>query len=150
MAVGIPKDELKAYFEEAASWERDKLAAAERSKKLAWVVAGVAGDLHATEHAIDAAITQATTLVQSFIGARAALSLSPVTATASQSKAMETIAALAAAREAIVACHAELQKDHRRMGYGTYAAGPIGKPDDWLDPKDVKDIKTSGHLRSVA
>ena len=54
------------------------------------------------------------------------------------------------AREAIVACHAELQKDHRRMGYGTYAAGPIGKPDDWLDPKDVKDIKTSGHLRSVA
>jgi type IV secretion system protein VirB8 len=32
MAVGIPKDELKAYFEEAASWERDKLAAAERSK----------------------------------------------------------------------------------------------------------------------
>ena len=45
MAVGIPKDELKAYFEEAASWERDKLAAAERSKKLAWVVAGVAGAL---------------------------------------------------------------------------------------------------------
>ncbi len=34
MAVGIPKDELKAYFEEAASWERDKLAAAERSKRL--------------------------------------------------------------------------------------------------------------------
>src|SRR3546814_8784359 len=45
MAVGIPKDELKAYFEVAASWERDKLAAAERSKKLAWVVAGVAGAL---------------------------------------------------------------------------------------------------------
>lgn len=116
------------------------------------VVASVAGDLHATEHAIDAAITQATTLVQSFIGARAALSLSPVTATASQSKAMETIAALAAAREAIVACHAELQKDHRRMGYGTYAAGPIGKPDDWLDPqpRDTKDTKVSNHLRTVA
>src|SRR3546814_4068723 len=45
MAVGIPKDELKSYFEEAASWERDKLAAAERSKKLAWAVAGVAGAL---------------------------------------------------------------------------------------------------------
>ena len=49
MAVGIPKDELKAYFEEAASWERDKLAAAERSKKLAWVVAGVAGALATAE-----------------------------------------------------------------------------------------------------
>jgi hypothetical protein len=58
---------------------------------------------------------------------------------------METIAALAAARESIVACHGELQKDHRRLGFGTYAAGPIGKPDDWLDPKD-----TRNHLRSVA
>ena len=94
------------------------------------VIAGVAADLHATEHAIDAAIAQATT---------------PVAATASQAKAMETIAALAAARESIVACHGELQKDHRRLGFGTYAAGPIGKPDDWLDPKD-----TRNHLRSVA
>src|SRR3989344_1285284 len=110
------------------------------------VIASVAGDLHATELAIDAAITQATTLVQSFIGARAALPLSPVAAAASQAKAMETIAALAAARESIVACHAELQKDHRRMGYGTYAIGPVGKPDDWLDPKPVKQ---TGHLRSV-
>ncbi|MBB3871722.1 MAG: hypothetical protein KYX67_11280 [Brevundimonas sp.] len=111
------------------------------------VIASVAGDLHATEHAIDAAITQATTLVQSFIGARAALSLSPVAATASQAKAMETIAALAAARESIVACHAELQKDHRRLGYGAYAVGPIGKPDDWLDPKETRRIS---HLRNVA
>jgi hypothetical protein len=111
------------------------------------VIASVAGDLHATEHAIDAAITQATTLVQSFIGARAALSLSPVAATASQAKAMEAIAALAAARESIVACHAALQKDHRRMGYGVYAAGPLAKPDDWLDPKESR---STAHLRSVA
>ncbi|WAC59145.1 hypothetical protein [Brevundimonas sp. SL130] len=110
------------------------------------VIASVAGDLHATEHAIDAAITQATVLVQSFIGARAALSLSPVAATASQAKAMETIAALAAARESIVACHAELQKDHRRMGFGTYAIGPVAKPDDWLDPKEAR---STNHLRSV-
>ena len=38
------------------------------------VIAGVAADLHATEHAIDAAIARATTLVQSFISARADLS----------------------------------------------------------------------------
>ncbi|WP_295187045.1 hypothetical protein [uncultured Brevundimonas sp.] len=111
------------------------------------VVTSVAGDLHATELAIDAAITQATTLVQSFIGARAALSLSPVSGTLSQAKAMETIAALSAARESIVACHAELQKDHRRLGFGTYAAGPLAKPDDWLDPK-VAQAKT--HLHRVA
>ena len=76
------------------------------------VVTSVAGDLHATELAIDAAITQATTLVQSFIGARAALSLSPVSGTGSQAKAMETIAALSAAREV-----------HRRLPRRT-AKGP--------------------------
>jgi hypothetical protein len=100
------------------------------------IVASVAGDLHATEAAIDAAITQATTLVQSMIGARAALSLSPVSAAESQTKAMETIAALGSAREAIVACHAEMQKDHRRLGWGTYNVGPLNKPDDWWKGED--------------
>ena len=109
------------------------------------VVTSVAGDLHATELAIDAAITQATTLVQSFIGARAALCLSPVSGTVAQAKAMETIAALSAARESIVACHAELQKDHRRLGYGTYAAGPVAKPDDWLNPQEQ--TRPRGYLR---
>jgi hypothetical protein len=95
------------------------------------VVASVASDLHASERAIDAAITSTTTLVQSMIGARAMLGLSPVSGAASQTKAMETIAALSAAREAIVACHAELQKDHRRMGFGAYAVGILDKPSDW-------------------
>jgi len=100
------------------------------------VVAGVVGDLNSTERAVDAAITHATTLVQSMIGARAALSVSPVAGTVAQSKAMETIAALSAAREAIIGCHAELQKDHRRMGWGTYAIGPLDKPDEpWPEPE---------------
>lgn len=109
------------------------------------VIDGVAGDLYATEAAIDAAIAQATTLVQAYIGARAALSLSPLAAAGSQAKAMEVISALATAREAIVECHNEMQKDHRRLGWGTYAAGPLAKPDDWLNPKPVK-----GHLTRVA
>lgn len=108
------------------------------------VVASVASDLHATEQAIDAAITHAATLVQSMIGARTALSLSPVAASASQAKAMEAIAALSAARETIVACHGELQKDHRRLGYGTYAAGPLNKPDQW---DDRPMIRKGDHLR---
>ncbi len=108
------------------------------------VIAGVAGDLWATEKAIDAAITQATTLVQSMIGARAALSISPVAGAGSQAKAMESIAALSGARDAIVACHAELQKDHRRLGYGTFAFGPVDKPDDWPQ-EPVRGV--SNHLR---
>lgn len=106
------------------------------------VIASVAGDLHETERAIDAAITQATTLVQSMIGARAALSLSPVAGAGSQTKAMETIAALSAAREAIVACHAEIQKDHRRLGYGVYNVGPVNKPDDWANPPPRGEMNT--------
>ena len=98
------------------------------------VVAGVAEGLYSTERAIDGAITQATTLVQSMIGARTVLELSPIAAAGSQSKVMETLAALGVARDAIVACHDEMQKDHRRMGWGIYALGPMNKPDDNTRP----------------
>ena len=90
------------------------------------VIASVAGDLDATEQAVDAAIARATTLVQSFIGARASLNLSPVAGAEAQAKALEAIAALGAARQAMVACHEQMAKDHRRLGFGTY----IGKFED--------------------
>ena len=61
------------------------------------VIAGVAGELHATEKALDDAIAHAATLVQTMIGARSALSLSAVAAAGSQTKAMEAIAALSTA-----------------------------------------------------
>jgi type IV secretion system protein VirB8 len=49
MAGGVTdKDDLKAYFAEAASWDYDRLLAANRSKRLAWIVAGVASGLAAT------------------------------------------------------------------------------------------------------
>jgi len=94
------------------------------------VIASVAGDLNATEKAVDAAIAQATTLVQSMIGARTALNLSPVVGAESQAKALEAIAALGVARQAMVACHEELAKDHRRLGYGVFASVHEGKTGD--------------------
>lgn len=93
----------------------------------AQVIASVAGDLKATEQSVDEAITRATALVQSMIGARTALSISAVVGSESQTKAIEAIAALSAARQAMVACHDELAKDHRRMGYGVYAGAHDGK-----------------------
>lgn len=46
MAGGVKdKQDLKAYFAEAASWDHDRLIAAGRSKRLAWLVAGVASGL---------------------------------------------------------------------------------------------------------
>ncbi len=108
------------------------------------VIAAVAGDLHATEKAVDDAITQATTLVQSMIGGRTALNISPVAGTGAQAKAMEAITALGVAREAMVSCHAELQRDHRRLGWGVYAVGPIEKGNDWETPIGSQ---PKGHLR---
>ena len=93
----------------------------------AQVIASVAGDLNATEQSVDAAIARATTLVQSMIGSRSALNLSPVLGAEAQAKALEAIAALGAARQAMVACHEELAKDHRRLGYGVYASGGYDK-----------------------
>lgn len=95
----------------------------------AQVIASVAGDLNATEAAVDAAIARATTLVQSMIGSREALELSPVVGADSQAKALEAIAALGVARQAMVACHQELAKDHRRLGYGVYAEGANKYPE---------------------
>ena len=91
------------------------------------VIASVASDLNATEQAVDAAIASATTLVQAMIGGRAALNVSPLVGAEAQAKAMEAIASLSAARLAVVACHTEMAKDHRRMGWGVYAQGPLDK-----------------------
>ena len=101
----------------------------------AQVIAHVVGDLNATEQALDEAIVRATTLVQSMIGARAQLGVSPVACTASQAKAMETIAALSAAREAVVECHTELAKDHRRLGFGVFAAGGLNKGGEYSNDR---------------
>jgi hypothetical protein len=112
------------------------------------VIASVAGDLNATEQSLDATIAQASTLIQSMIGARTALSLSPISGAMSQSKAMEAIAALATAREAIVACHEELAKDHRRLGYGAYAVGILNKPKEVKAPT-TNEVAPAARLRAV-
>lgn len=43
--TGVPASDLKAYFAEARSWDADRLAAAQRSKRLAWGVASGASVL---------------------------------------------------------------------------------------------------------
>ncbi|MBI1198605.1 MAG: virB8 family protein [Phenylobacterium sp.] len=56
MNVTEPKD-LKAYFAEARGWDRDRLAAAYRSRRLAWSVAAVAAALAGAAVAGVAALT---------------------------------------------------------------------------------------------
>ena len=112
------------------------------------VIASVAGDLNSAEQSLDTASAQATTLIQSMIGARTVLSLSPIAGAGSQARAMETIAALATAREALVACHEELAKDHRRLGYGVYAIGHMNKPEE-TTPPTTGELAHASRLRAV-
>ena len=112
------------------------------------VIASVAGDLNSAEQSLDTAIAQATTLIQSMIGARTVLSLSPVAGAGSQARAMDAIAALATAREALVACHEELAKDHRRLGYGVYAVGHMNKPEE-TTPPTTGELTRTARLRAV-
>lgn len=49
MANGVTDgNDLKAYFAESASWDHDRLIAAKRSKRFAWMVASVASGLAIT------------------------------------------------------------------------------------------------------
>ena len=112
------------------------------------VIASVAGDLNSAEQSLDTAIAQATTLIQSMIGARTALSLSPISGAGSQARAMEAIASLSTAREALVACHEELAKDHRRLGYGVYAVGHVNKPAAAAAPTEGELVRARS-LRAV-
>ena len=58
MAGGVTdRNDLKAYFAEAASWDHDRLIAANRSKRLAWTVAGVSSGLAITGVAAIAMLT---------------------------------------------------------------------------------------------
>jgi type IV secretion system protein VirB8 len=43
--TGVTANDLKGYFQEARSWDQDRLAAAQRSKRLAWTVAAGASVL---------------------------------------------------------------------------------------------------------
>ena len=54
---GVASRDLKAYFAEARSWDQDRLAAAERSKRLAWMVAAAASALAVVSVAAVAALS---------------------------------------------------------------------------------------------
>lgn len=90
----------------------------------------VADDLFATEKAVDDAIAQATDMVATMIQARRDANLSAVVGAEAQAKMIEAIAALGAARTAVVASHAEMAKVQRLVGLGHVAVGPSDKPEE--------------------
>lgn len=87
MASGVTDtDDLKAYFAEAASWDHERLIAANRSKRLAWIVAGVAGGLAITGVAAVAMLTPLKTVAPYVITVDKATGASEITSSMSGDK----------------------------------------------------------------
>jgi type IV secretion system protein VirB8 len=89
MAGGVTDEQdLKAYFAEAASWDRDRLLAANRSKRVAWIVAGVASGLANTGVAAVAMLTPLKTVAPYVITVDKATGASEITASMSGNRAI--------------------------------------------------------------
>mgnify|MGYP002780789713 CR=1 FL=1 len=86
MAGGVTdREDLKTYFAEAASWDHERLIAANRSKRLAWTVAAVAGGLAITGVAAVAMLTPLKTVAPYVITVDKATGASEITSPLSDS-----------------------------------------------------------------
>jgi hypothetical protein len=93
-----------------------------------FVAQRVATKLFATENAVDVALAEASELMADMLKARKDLGLSAVVGDAAASRLVEAIAALGAARTAMVAAHGELNETKLRIGVRTKLAGYEDKP----------------------
>ena len=93
-----------------------------------FVAQRVATKLFATENAVDLALAEASELMADMLKARKDLGLSAVVGDAAAARLVEAIAALGAARSAMVAAHGELNDAKLRIGVRTKLAGYEDKP----------------------
>ena len=107
----------------------------------AFVAQRVARKLFATEHALDAAMTEAAELMADLLKARKDLNLSAVVGDAAPSKLVAAMSALAEARTAIVSVHNELNDVKLRIGVRTKMTGWEDKPPESDTPKNRQDLR---------
>jgi hypothetical protein len=98
----------------------------------ALVAQRVANRLFATEKAVDAAMSEAASLMMAMTEARSELGLSAVVGDDATGKVAEAIATLAEARRAIVAAHGTLAETKLRVGIRTKLIGVSDKPPDQI------------------
>ena len=112
----------------------------------AFVAKRVAKKLIATEKAVDGAMVEAAELMMEMVSSRRDLGMSAVVGDAAQAKLVEAIAALGAARTAMVTMHAELDDVRLRMGLRrTHLGGLDDKlPDDPPKPKGLHELLQVG------
>jgi flagellin-like hook-associated protein FlgL len=93
-----------------------------------FVAQGVATKLFATESSVDQAMVEATELLAEMLKARSEVGASTTFANDAQVKMMEALAALSAARTAMVGVHSELAEAQLRLGIRTKMVGEMYKP----------------------
>ncbi|MBE7218186.1 MAG: hypothetical protein INR64_06930 [Caulobacteraceae bacterium] len=87
------------------------------------VAQGVANRVYATEAAIDAAMVEASQMMSSIISAQGELRLAACVTDGAIAKIAEAVSTLAAARQQVVASHAELAEVKLRLGIRTKMMG---------------------------
>ncbi len=106
----------------------------------ALVAQRVANRLFATEKAVDAAMTEAASLMMSLVEARADLGLSAVVGDEATAKVAQAIATLAEARRSVVAAHSDLADVKLRVGIRTKLVGVTDKPSQHVEPGDIRRV----------
>jgi hypothetical protein len=92
----------------------------------------VANRLFATEKAVDAAMSEAASLMTAIAEARADLGLSAIVADDATGKVAQAIATLAEARRSVVAAHGNLAETKLRIGVRTKLIGVSDKPPEQI------------------
>ena len=95
-----------------------------------FVVQGVAQKLWATEDAMDAAISQASTLMGGIVEARAEVGCSHIVTDPAIAKVAQAMAAMAEARTALIDAHHALNEAKLRIGVRTKLVGGGSGDDD--------------------
>ena len=109
----------------------------------ALVVQRAANKLYAAEASIDKAMADAATLIVELQSVRSDLNTAATFADEATAKATASIAALAQARSAMVACHEEMAEAKLRLGVRTKLMGSGDKP-----PPGSNNVAPD-HLRQV-
>lgn len=96
--------------------------------------ARVAEKLFRAEVSIDLAIAAVAELLGELPTARMAAGVSAMVGQPAFDHAARSLASLSGARAAMIAVHEELSSTHRRIGLGTFAAGPFQEKGDPAPP----------------
>ena len=108
----------------------------------ALVLQHAANKLYAAEASIDKAMADASLLIMELQKVRTDLNLSATFADEATAKAAQSLATLAQARSAMVACHAEMNDGKLRLGVRTKMSGCGDKPpqNQGLEPGDLRHV----------